>query len=181
MTGASRRSPQVASPSAALVLAILVAVACGGSGPTASRPASASAGGSPAASNADLTPVPGGGGASGEPNGTPTQTDTAWGRIWDAVPDSFPRPASARPADSISGPVSAAFSVRAGPAAVVATMKAGLDADVYATDVSGPLEDGGYVLDSTGSTADCRVQTTITPLSGTTLMTVLFGAGCPFE
>jgi hypothetical protein len=141
---------------------------------------SASAAGSSPAS-ADLTPVPGGGGASAAPGGTPTQTDTAWGRIWDAVPASFPRPESAHPADSISGPVSAAFSVGAGPAAVVATMKAGLDVDVYATDVSGPLEDGGYVLDSIGSTAGCRVQTTITPLSGTTLMTVLFGAGCPFE
>ena len=180
MTGASRRSTRVASPSAALVVAILVAVACGGSGPTASRPAGASAAGSSPAS-AELTPVPGGAGTSGAPSGTPTQTDTAWGRIWDAVPDSFPRPASARPADSISGPVSTAFSVGAGPAEVVATMKAGLGAAGYATDVSGPLEDGGYVLDSTGSAADCRVQTTITPLSGTTLMTVLFGAGCPFE
>jgi hypothetical protein len=60
-------------------------------------------------------------------------------------------------------------------------MKAGLDGAGYSTDQSGPLEDGSIVLDSTGGSSACHVQTTIMPLSGTTLLTILYGAGCPFE
>jgi hypothetical protein len=60
-------------------------------------------------------------------------------------------------------------------------VKVGLDLAGYSTDQSGPLEDGSFVLDSTGTASGCRAQTTLTPLSGTTLMTVLFGADCPFE
>jgi hypothetical protein len=129
-----------------------------------------------------LTPVPGGPTASPvEPHDTPTQTNTAWGRIWDAVPTSFPRVEASTPADSITGPVSAAFVVGAQAADVTQTMKRLLDGQGYRTDQSGPLEDGSFVLDSTGPTAACRVQTTLAPQSGTTLMTILFGAACPFE
>ena len=180
---------------AILLAATLLADACGSSGPTAS-PSPASAAPSPpssqaaspsgvpsAAGNADLTPVPGGTTAPpDEPSGTPTQTETAWGRIWDAVPASFPRLEASLPADSVTGPVSAAFVVGAGPADVTATMKRLLDGEGgYRTDQSGPLEDGSFVLDSTGSWEGCRVQTTVTPQSGTTLITILYGAGCPFE
>jgi hypothetical protein len=131
---------------------------------------------------AELTPVPGGPTQSPvEPTGTPTQTDTAWGRIWDAVPASFRRVEASTPADSITGPVSAAFVVEAQATDVSETMKRLLDGEGYRTDQSGPLEDGSLVLDSTGTSAGCRVQTTLAPQSGTTLMTILFGAGCPFE
>ena len=71
--------------------------------------------------------------------------------------------------------------LEAGPADVTATMKRLLDSAGYATDQSGPLEDGSFVLDSTGAPADCRVQTTLAPQASSTLMTVLFGAACPFE
>jgi cytoskeletal protein RodZ len=187
--------PRVATRLATLLAATLLAAACGNSGPTAS-PSPASAAPSPRSSqaaspsavpsapaNADLTPVPGGTTAPPvEPSGTPTQTDTAWGRIWDAVPSSFPRLEASLPADSISGPVSAAFVVGAGLADVTATMKRLLDGEGgYRTDQSGPLEDGSFVLDSTGPWEGCRVQTTVTPQSGTTLMTILYGADCPFE
>jgi cytoskeletal protein RodZ len=191
VTPSTSRLPRVATRLATLLAATLLAAACGNSGPTASPPP-ASAAASPrssqaaspsAARNADLTPVPGGTTAPPvEPSGTPTQTDTAWGRIWDAVPSSFPRLEASLPADSISGPVSAAFVVGAGPADVTATMKRLLDGEGgYTTDQSGPLEDGSFVLDSTGPWEGCRVQTTVTPQSGTTLMTILYGAGCPFE
>jgi hypothetical protein len=60
-------------------------------------------------------------------------------------------------------------------------MKRLLDSEGYSTDQSGPLEDGSVVLDSTGTWEGCRVQTTVTPQSGTTLMTILYGADCPFE
>jgi hypothetical protein len=194
VTPSTSRLPRVATRLAILLAATLLAAACGNSGPTASTsPTSAapsprsSQAASPsavpsAAGNADLTPVPGGTTAPPvEPSGTPTQTDTAWGRIWDAVPVSFPRLEASIPADSISGPVSAAFVVGAGPADVTATMKRLLDGEGYRTDQSGPLEDGSFVLDSTGPWEGCRVQTTVTPQSGTTLMTILYGADCPFE
>lgn len=194
MTPSTSRLPRVATRLAILLAATLLADACGSSGPTASpSPASAapsppssqaaSPSAVPSAGNADLTPVPGGTTAPpDEPSGTPTQTETAWGRIWDAVPASFPRLEASLPADSVTGPVSAAFVVGAGPADVTATMKRLLDGEgSYRTDQSGPLEDGSFVLDSTGSWEGCRVQTTVTPQSGTTLMTILYGAGCPFE
>ena len=194
MTPSTSRLPRVATRLAILLAATLLAAACGNSGPTASpSPASAapsppssqaaSPSAVPSAGNADLTPVPGGTTAPpDEPSGTPTQTETAWGRIWDAVPASFPRLEASLPADSVTGPVSAAFVVGAGPADVTATMKRLLDGEGgYRTDQSGPLEDGSFVLDSTGSWEGCRVQTTVTPQSGTTLITILYGAGCPFE
>ena len=174
--------------------AAVLAVACNGDGaaPTpfktsaqpsttaSSIPAAPSA--SASSPTAELTLVPGGPTPSPiEPNGTPTQTDTAWGRIWDAVPASFPRVEASTPADSITGPVSAAFVVDARAADVTGTMKRLLDSAGYRTDQTGPLEDGIFVLDSTGTSAGCRVQTTLAPQSGTTLMTILFGAGCPFE
>jgi hypothetical protein len=71
--------------------------------------------------------------------------------------------------------------VGAGAQEATAAVKAGLDTAGYSTDQSGPLEDGSFVLDSTGTSSGCLVQTTLTPLSGTTLMTVLYGAACPFE
>jgi hypothetical protein len=95
------------------------------------------------------------------------------------VPASFPRVEASTPADSITAPVSAAFAVEAQAADVTGTMKRLLDGAGYRTDQSGPLEDGSFVLDSTGTSAGCRVQTTLAPQSGTTLMTILFGAGCP--
>jgi hypothetical protein len=76
--------------------------------------------------------------------------------------------------------VSAAFVVDAKPAEVTAAMKRLLDTAAYTTDQSGPLEDGSFVLDSTGASAGCKVQTTLAPQAKTTLMTILFGAGCPF-
>jgi len=79
------------------------------------------------------------------------------------------------------GPVSGAFVVDAGPADVTATMKRLLDGAGYSTDQSGPLEDGSFVLDSTGASGGCKVQTTLAPQAKSTLMTILFGAGCPFE
>jgi hypothetical protein len=173
-----------------VLLAALFVAACGTSVGTpslvavSSRPSAApSVAVATSPPTAELTPVPGGATASppGEPLGTPTQTNTAWGRIWDALPNSFPRPATSIPADSIAGPVSAAFSVGAGPQEATAAVKAGLDAAGYTTDQSGPLEDGSFVLDSTGTWSGCKAQTTLTPLSGTTLMTVMYGADCPFE
>lgn len=188
VTDPTRRSSGRASLFGGLLAATLIAAGCNGDGlgPTSSAASPRSSATSPASAatppRAALTPVPGGSTPSPVvPSGTPTQTDTAWGRIWDAVPASFPRVAGSAPADSLAGPASAAFVVDAGPAAVTATMKRLLDGAGYSTDQSGPLEDGSFVLDSTGAAAGCKVQTTLAPQAKSTLMTVLFGAACPFD
>ena len=49
----------------------------------------------------------------------------------------------------------------------------------YATiDLSDPLEDGSRVLDSQADLPECQVQTTFRPEGGSTMITVLFAAGC---
>jgi hypothetical protein len=59
-------------------------------------------------------------------------------------------------------------------------MRSKLELASYSTEaLSGPLEDGSYVLDSTGPAPGCRVQVSIAPLGGLTTVTVLYGAGCP--
>jgi hypothetical protein len=171
---------------ASALAVVLLLAACGTSGPTQSAPASSAASASPAASPSepDLTPVPGDSTAPSPdgPAGLPTQTDTDWGRIWDALPPSFPVFAGSIPTEAIDGPVSGSMAVPAGAQEAADFMQAALETGGYSTEaMSGPFEDGSYVLDSVGETADCRVETRLTPLSGTTQMTVLFAAGCPFE
>jgi hypothetical protein len=109
------------------------------------------------------------------------QTDTGWGRIWDAVPASFPRYPAATPADDASpDPVSAAYAIASGDAAEIAGwMQTNLELATYSTEgLSGPLEDGSYVLDSVGD-GDCRMQTRVAPQGSLVLVTVLYGAACP--
>ena len=54
-----------------------------------------------------------------------------------------------------------------------------LEAAGYATiDLSDPLEDGSRVLDSQTDLPECKVQTTFRPEGGSTMITVLFAAGC---
>jgi len=114
-------------------------------------------------------------------SGALTQTDTEWGRIWDAVPPGFPRyPGSTVAADAESSPVSAAFAIESGdPKAIAAWFQSRLESRAFRTEgVSGPLEDGSYVLDSAGA-GSCRSQVRVAPAGGLTLITVLYGAGCP--
>ena len=113
-----------------------------------------------------------------------TQTDTAWGRIWDALPEGFPVYPGAVESEEAGGgePVSATFSVAEASADEIATaLQSQLELATYSTEaLSGPLEDGGFVIDSVGD-AGCRIETTVTPAGGLTLITVRYGADCPFE
>ena len=120
------------------------------------------------------------------PTATPApsvaQTDTEWGRIWDAVPPSFPVYTGAKPTETGSGPASAEYDVDGTPAAVTDFYRGALEAAGFATEgVDGPLEDGSLVISSTGEPGGCRVRTTVAPLGGTTVVTILFGAECPFR
>jgi hypothetical protein len=155
-------------------LAMLVA-ACGSTPTQSSSAATASVAPSseaPAASPASLAPT---GSAAAD------QSDTEWGRIWDAVPAGFPRYPGSTPADDSSDePASARYAIDGGdPATVAGWYQDALEQATFSTiGMNGPGEDGGFVIDSAG-VGDCRIQTTITPLGGMTFVAVWYGAGCP--
>jgi hypothetical protein len=112
------------------------------------------------------------------------QTETGWGRIWDTLPAGFPTYPGAVPSEeAATGPASAVFVVEGGDPADIATWYQGeLEIAAFSTEgLSGPLEDGGYVIDSTGQDPPCRLSLTIAPLGGMTTLTVLYGAACPHD
>lgn len=163
-----------------LTLSILaVAMTLGACTPTGSATATPDDASSAVPTTAPPTATPVEPGASGTP--TAGQTETEWGTIWDAVPEGFPRyPGGVDAADATSDPVSAVYAIEsADPAEVADWMQTSLELATYSTEaLSGPLEDGSYVLDSVGD-ADCRIQTRVTPLGTMILVTVLYGADCP--
>lgn len=163
-----------------LVLAlpiVLVAGGCSGgpggwSAPSPGTPSSSSAPSTPTASTPTATEATAA--AAG-------QTETDWGRIWDAVPAGFPLFPGATPADDATGePASARSAVAGGdPLAIAEWMQDALETATFSTEaLNGPGEDGGYVIDSTGE-GGCRIQTSIVPLGDTTFVSVLYGADCP--
>jgi hypothetical protein len=110
-----------------------------------------------------------------------SQTDTDWGRIWDGLPQAFPLYPGATPADDAATELVSATFVLSGPdARTVATwMQTELERATFATEaLNGPLEDGSFILDSTGS-GDCRIQVAIAPTGGLTRVSVRYGAACP--
>jgi hypothetical protein len=162
-------------PAAGLGLALaLVLAACSSAGATS---------GPTAASAAPTSPPPSIAASAGPTSGASAdQTDTDWGRIWDSLPSGFPTyPGSTPAGDSAPGPASATFAVGGNAAADIATwMQTQLPS--YKTEgLSGPLEDGSYVLDLTGATPDCRVQVLAAPLGSLTTVTIMYGAACPHD
>ena len=110
-----------------------------------------------------------------------TQTDTAWGRIWDRVPEAFPVFPGATRADAIDAePVSATFMAEGADAReIIGWMQMQLERATFATEaLNGPQENGGYVLDSTGP-PDCRTQVTAAPLGTLVNIQIRYGADCP--
>ena len=131
----------------------------------------------------ELTPVPGGPTAA-SPGlvSPPTQTDTEWGRIWDALPPSFPLPPDAVPAETREGPVSASMGVGAAGQPTATFMESALlGAGFSIESTEGPMEDGSITINAVGPDPACQVQVSVRPLSGLTNVVVLYGAGCPFE
>lgn len=171
-----------AGASALVVLALALA-GCGPSpattspgsvAPTAASPttvptASASAGASEAASAASSPAV-----------SLPTQTDTAWGRIWDALPPSFPIYPGAQAAPTTSGPASASLTTSAGVAAVATWLVDSLGRAGFQVKAGPALEDGSHVIDITGSTSGCKAQAQVRPEGSLTSIVILYGAACPF-
>jgi hypothetical protein len=151
----------------ALLMAGMIVTACGADQPTASVAPSVAV---PGASASPSASAAGG-----------TQTETGWGRIWDNVPGGFPRFPGSTIADPVSpDPVSATYSIVDGDSAQIAGwMQNALETSSFATEtLSGPLEDGGFVLESVGEGA-CRIQTSVQPMGGLTFVIVRYGAACP--
>lgn len=168
MSTRPRRSLTILLPALAVAALAVALAACGGaaSSPTPAPTAE------PTAAPTDGATDP----------AAPSQTDTEWGRIWDALPEDFPRYPGGTPAEDVSpDPVSGAYALAEGdPAQIAEWMQTSLEMATYSTEaLSGPLEDGGYVLDSTGD-GDCRIRTTITPMGTLIVVTVRYGAACPF-
>jgi hypothetical protein len=163
---------------ASLVPLVLVLTACGPSAP--GGPSSPGASGEPGAPSASLSGQPSNAGPTSAASSDVSQTDTAWGRIWDGLPRGFPRYPGATQADDASAePSSGRYAVPGGePGEIAAWLQAAMETATFSTDVSGPLEDGSFSLDSVGD-GRCRIQTTIAPLGGLTFVTVLYGADCP--
>jgi len=112
--------------------------------------------------------------------GLPTQTDTEWGRIWDALPSSFPTITGAVPAtDTGDGAASALLALQAPDAMVIAAFyRDALHATGMVASTDGPLEDGSVTV--SGSDGDgCAVLVSVKPARSTNLISVLYGAGCP--
>ncbi len=168
-----RRASDSLVPILAIALGVLLA-ACGSSAsPSPARTAS------PAPS---ITAVPGvpASPAVGASVAPPKTTDTAFGKIFDALPPSFPNLPGQKPADMGAGPTSGAFALTMDAAAASAAIKAGLQAQGWTADIGSPLEDGTVVLVGTGPTPGCKTEVRFTPTSGTVIMSVLYGASCPF-
>jgi hypothetical protein len=170
---------------APFVVAVLAA-ACGSSTPTGSSasPASPTSLPSPSAATTPSPPATTAPPASESPSPSPrlpTQTSVEWGRIWDALPPGFPRPVGAVPSE-IGVAASGVFDLSEDVPTAAGVMKGALEAAGFRTEgVSGPLEDGSVVIDSIGERPGCRVRTTVARQGGVTMMTVLYGASCPFE
>jgi hypothetical protein len=106
-----------------------------------------------------------------------TQTD--WGAILDTVPDAFPRYPGAATTEPPPEPVSAALEAGASVDEVASWYRDALGSAGYPSlDLSTALEDGSRVLDAATGVPGCRVQLTFRPLGGSTMITVLYGAGC---
>ena len=164
------------SISSLIVIATLVLAACGSGSPSGSTASVAPPAPSTAPSSAAST-------ASGTASET-GQTDTEWGRIWDTLPRKFPQIPGARPSEeAATGPASATFVIGGDVSRQVAAALVTLFASAgFPTGGLGtPLENGAYVLEATGPTPGCKMQVTVEPKGGDTLVTILYGADCPHD
>jgi hypothetical protein len=124
---------------------------------------------------------------SAEPTASPKadQTDTDRGRIWDTLPKGFPVYAGAtRSEETDIGPATAVLVIEGAKATdVVGWYQEQLTAAGFRTDaMTGPMEDGGFTLDTSGKTTDCRLEVRVVPMgagSDFLAITVMYGADCP--
>ncbi len=107
-------------------------------------------------------------------------TETDWGTIWDALPPGFPSYPGSTPTQTGSPAASAVLDVPADVPTATSWLQDALERAGFSTlSLSGPAEDGSMEIDSMGPTNQCRVRTTVAPLGGSTIVTILYGAYCP--
>jgi hypothetical protein len=111
----------------------------------------------------------------------PPTTNTEFGRIFDALPPSFPKLPGEEPADTGAGPTSGSFAANISVTKARQIIEVSLIAQGWTVSVGSPLEDGTVVLEATGAKASCKTEVRFTPTSGTVIMSVLYGASCPFS
>jgi hypothetical protein len=162
------------------IVTIALAVLAAGCGPTATG--SARTGGNPAPSALDSNAVPG-----RLPTpvvratiAPPTTTETEFGTIFDSLPPSFPKLLGQEPADTGAGPTSGSFAANMSVDDARKIIEVSLVAQGWTVAVGSPLEDGTVVLEAKGA-AGCKSEVRFTPRSGTVMMSVLYGAACPFS
>jgi hypothetical protein len=175
------RAAHVLSVAIVAIVLGMVAAACS---PTASSSPAPSASAAPSTATVpSLTPVPGGPSnpAVSASIELPTTTATEFGEIWDALPPSFPRLPGQEPAETGAGPASGSFAVNMSADDAARTMAAALTTLGWTADVTSALEDGTVVLEATGAREGCVAEVRFTPTSGTVVMSVLYGADCPFS
>ncbi len=150
--------------------ALLLVVACGSG---ASSPSTVGA----SLPTVTSAPAPSEPAAAGPTAG---QTDTEWGPIWDSVPSGFPTYPGSKPTEVGADPASEVRVVEGAEASAIASwMDEHLRAASFRSDgLSGPFEDGSYVVDMSGASG-CRVQVRVAPTGGTSMVVVLYGAACP--
>lgn len=164
-----------------VIAALAVAIAVGGclsqSEPSPTSPAVT-------ASPSAATPPP----ADGTPSPLPAEsrppapgaTETDWGTIWDVLPPGFPIYPGSSPTETGGGAASAVFDAPADVPTVTTWLQAALERAGFSTlSLSGPAEDGSMEIESAGPAVRCLARTTVTPLGGSTIVTVLYGVSCP--
>ncbi|HEY5628622.1 MAG TPA: hypothetical protein VIR16_03850 [Candidatus Limnocylindrales bacterium] len=173
-----------ARPMALLVLALAFAACTGSAASTPAASVAAAATRTAAASTAPRSAAPAARSQAPAPSGphaTPVgTTQTSWGRILDAVPAGFPVFPSATVADAPpDGAVSGAWVSKASVSEVAGWYRDALRAANFAkVDLGSALEDGSRVIDAQGDLPECKAQVTVKPQGGSTMISVLFGAGC---
>jgi hypothetical protein len=153
-----------------VLLAVLLVAACGSSSASPSTGTATPSLTAATATEPDTTGAPP---ASG-------QSDTEWGPIWDTVPSGFPTYPGSKAADVGTDPASEVRVIDGvEPTAIASWMDQHLQAAAFRTEgLSGPFEDGSYVIDASGQSG-CRLQVRVAPTGGTATITVLYGASCP--
>jgi hypothetical protein len=167
--------------------AVLALAACDSSAGSSPAPTAGAASEAPAATRVpapsdgtepDLTPVPGGQTIDPEPLPTGIGTVQAeWGAILVALPASFPIHPDAGIVD-LPEVATASFSVPVDVETATGWYVDALGASGYQLELSEPLESGAQVLDVASDLPECRIQMVFRPEQDSTIIAVLYGAGC---
>ena len=169
---------------AALAAVLSLAIGCAGPAATPSIASPVPTRGPTPASTAapSLTPVPGGKPTPvvGATLGPPRTTDVSgFGRILDALPPSFPKLPGQEPADTGSGPASGSVALNMDIGSASVAIQTALQAQGWTVEAGTPLEDGSVVMEASRPNA-CKAEVRFTPQTGSVIMTVLYGATCPY-